>query len=410
MLSNKVRVALRILIVLILLFGFAIAGVYVGYNYVISQDVRFNTLKTDIEAGKYDIKADTEGAVTVVIKSGESTSDIADQLFEKGLITNKFLFSIISKLNGFDGAYVAGTHYLLQGFSYDELMYFLTLEPATVKVTIPEGSTYKEVKQILHEAGLTFDDAEFDMCMNSPKMFVDYEFISSIEYEEGERDFILSGYLYPDTYYFDVNASPESIIRRFLNNMETKLYDVYYVRAENLGMTMDEVITLASVIQKETGIPADMMRVSAVFHNRLNYEDEEWNYLDSSATINYLIEVNGGRSSLMHTDEQVSIDSPYNTYKHPGLPPGPICMPGADAISAALYPEPNCNYWYFCATGVDGRTAFATNYEDHMANVEKYRENWTNADNAESDGYTDVEETGESSETGSDDLVVVPGN
>ena len=158
MLSNKVRVALRILIIIALLFGFAVAGVYIGYNYVISQDKRFNTLKQDIEDGKYDVKADTEGAVTIVVKSGDSTSDIAEKLYDQGLITNKFLFSIISKLNGFDGAYVAGTHYLLKGYSYDEIMYFLTLEPAAVKVTIPEGSTYYEIKKILHDAGLSFDD------------------------------------------------------------------------------------------------------------------------------------------------------------------------------------------------------------------------------------------------------------
>ena len=178
MLSGKVRVALRILIVILLLFGFAVGGVYVGYNYVISQDKRFNALKSDIDAGKYKITQETEGAVCVVIRSGDSTSDIADKLYDQGLITNKFLFSIISKLNGFDGAYVAGTHYLLKGFSYDELMYFLTLEPAAVKVTIPEGSTYYDVKKILHEAGLNFDDAEFDKCMNSPNLFTDYEFVS----------------------------------------------------------------------------------------------------------------------------------------------------------------------------------------------------------------------------------------
>ena len=272
MLSNKVRVALRILIIIALLFGFAVAGVYIGYNYVISQDKRFNTLKQDIEDGKYDVKADTEGAVTIVVKSGDSTSDIAEKLYDQGLITNKFLFSIISKLNGFDGAYVAGTHYLLKGYSYDEIMYFLTLEPAAVKVTIPEGSTYYEIKKILHDAGLSFDDEEFDKCMNSPNLFVDYEFVSQIEIKDG-RDFILSGYLYPDTYYFDVNASPESIIRRFLNNMRNKLYDEYYARAKKLGMTMDEVITLASVIQMETGKPLDMLYVSAVFHNRLKSDD-----------------------------------------------------------------------------------------------------------------------------------------
>ena len=202
MLSGKVRVALRILIVILLLFGFAVGGVYVGYNYVISQDKRFNALKSDIDAGKYKITQETEGAICVVIKSGDSTSDIADKLYDQGLITNKFLFSIISKLNGFDGAYVAGTHYLLKGYSYDELMYFLTLEPAAVKVTIPEGSTYYDVKQILHKAGLNFDDDEFDKCMNSPNLFTDYEFVSQIEIKEG-RDFILSGYLY-NVFYFQI--------------------------------------------------------------------------------------------------------------------------------------------------------------------------------------------------------------
>ena len=93
MLSGKVRVALRILIVIVLLFGFAVGGIYVDYNYVISQDKRFNTLKREIEAGKYKIKADTEGAVTIFIKNGDSTSDIAEKLYDEWLITNKFLFT-----------------------------------------------------------------------------------------------------------------------------------------------------------------------------------------------------------------------------------------------------------------------------------------------------------------------------
>jgi UPF0755 protein len=399
MLSNKVRVALRVLIVIVLLFGFAVSGVYVGYNYVISQDKRFNNLKEDIKEGKYDIKADTEGAVTIVIKSGDSTSDIADKLYDAGLITNKTLFSIISKLNGFDGAYVAGTHYLLKGFTYDELMYFLTLAPDAVKVTIPEGSTYYEIKKILHDAGLNFDDAEFDKCMNSPNLFVDYEFVSQIEIKEG-RDFILAGYLYPDTYYFDINASPESIIRRFLNNMQNNLHDEYYVRAKKLGMTMDEVITLASVIQMETGKVHDMMLVSAVFHNRLNHKDESMHFLGSSATINYLIEMRGGKASILHTDDELGIDSPYNTYTNPGLPPGPVCMPGSWAIAAALYPEPNCNYMYFCATGVDGGTAFATTLSQHEDNVEKYRDNWVREEETET---SETDETTESS-----GLVILP--
>ncbi|MCR5615930.1 MAG: endolytic transglycosylase MltG [Saccharofermentans sp.] len=390
MLPKKIRIALRILIILVLLFSFAVAGVIFGYNYVISQEERFDALQQQIDDGTLVIDKNTEGAVVLVVEMGDSTGDIADKLLEMGLINNTFVFSLMSKVNGFDGAYVAGTHYLIPGLSYDEIMYFLTLEPSQVKVTIPEGTTYVELKALLHDAGLDFDDAEFDECMNSPDLFVDYDFISAIEIDP-DRDYILAGYLYPDTYYFDVNASPETIIRKFLNNMENKLYDEYYIRAEQIGMSMDEVITLASIIQQESGKVSDMMYISAVFHNRLDSEDESMNYLGSSATINYLVELQGGTPSLLHTEEETSIDSPYNTYTHPGLPPGPICMPGLDAISAALYPEPNCGYMYFCATG-DGGTAFAVTLSEHEANVATYSPNWTVGADVSGDFYEDEEE------------------
>jgi len=375
MLPKKLRIALRVLIVLVLLFAFAVAGVIFGYNYVISQEERFDALQEQIDNGTLVIDKNTEGAVVLVVEMGDSTGDIADKLLEMGLINNTFVFSLMSKVNGFDGAYVAGTHYLIPGLSYDEIMYFLTLEPSQVTVTIPEGTTYVELKAILHDAGLNFDDAEFDECMNSPDLFVDYDFISSIEIDP-DRDYILAGYLYPDTYKFDVNASPETIIRKFLNNMENKLYDEYYARAEQIGMSMDEVITLASIIQQESGKVSDMMYISAVFHNRLDSDDESMRFLGSSATINYLVELQGGTPSLMHTEAETSIDSPYNTYTNPGLPPGPICMPGLDAISAALYPEPNCGYMYFCATG-DGGTAFAVTLAEHEENVATYSANWS---------------------------------
>lgn len=391
MLPKKLRIALRVLIVLVLLFAFAVAGVIFGYNYVISQEERFDALQEQIDNGTLVIDKNTEGAVVLVVEMGDSTGDIADKLLEMGLINNTFVFSLMSKVNGFDGAYVAGTHYLIPGLSYDEIMYFLTLEPSQVTVTIPEGTTYVELKAILHDAGLNFDDAEFDECMNSPDLFVDYDFISSIEIDP-DRDYILAGYLYPDTYKFDVNASPETIIRKFLNNMENKLYDEYYARAEQIGMSMDEVITLASIIQQESGKVSDMMYISAVFHNRLDSDDESMRFLGSSATINYLVELQGGTPSLLHTEAETSIDSPYNTYTNPGLPPGPICMPGLDAISAALYPEPNCGYMYFCATG-DGGTAFAVTLAEHEENVATYSANW-----AVGADMSDTYETGDDEE------------
>ena len=394
MLSKKVRIALRILVVLLLLFFFAVTGVYFGYNYVIAQEQRFEVLEQSIADGSFVIDENTEGAVPLVIKQGDMTSDIADNLFELGLIDNTFIFSLMSKINGFDGAYMAGTHYLVPGLTYDEIMYLLTQKAESVVVTFPEGITYEEIKVRLHAAGLTFSDEELDQCMDSPNLFVDYRFVSQIDLTE-ERDHVLSGYLFPDTYEFDINASPETIINTFLNNTNVKLYDEYYERAEAIGMSLDEVITLASLIQTETSRATDMMYISAVFHNRLDSDDESLHYLGSNASINYLRQMNGLEPHLVNTDEDLEMDSPYNTYMDPGLPPGPICMPGLDAIQAALYPEPNCNYYYFCATG-DGGTAYAVTHDEHLANVAQYQEIWAQQDageTAEDVDYVDPDDT-----------------
>ncbi len=378
MFSKKLKIAFRILLVLVLLFAFAVMGVYFGYNYVLSQEKRLDDLKEKIANEEIVIDKDTPGAVSVLIKTGDMTSDIAQTLFEKDLIDNTFVFSLMSKINGFDGAYMAGTHYVLPGMSYDEIMYFLTLEPESVTVVFPEGMTYEQMKKKLHEAGLTFSDEDMDRCMDSPDLFVDYKFVSQIVLDEN-RDHVLSGYLFPDTYEFDVNASAESIVNTFLANTDAKLYDEYYERAEAIGMSLDEVITLASLIQTETSRPLDMLYISAVFHNRLASDDPSMHLMSSDASINYLREMMGLEKHLVLTSEDLNIDSPYNTYKYPDLPPGPICMPGIDAIQAALYPEPNCNFYYFCATG-DGGSAYAVTLEEHEANVAMYREIWEQQD------------------------------
>ncbi|MCR5048973.1 MAG: endolytic transglycosylase MltG [Saccharofermentans sp.] len=374
MLPKKLKFVVHILIILLLLVSFAIMGVYVGYNYVITQEERFTALEASIEDGSFKVDMNTEGAIPFVIRTGDMTSDIADQLFELGLIDNTFMFSLLSKVNGFDGAYQAGTHYLLQGLDYDEIMFLLTQRSVSVTVTFPEGITYEEMKVKLHEAGLTFSDEEMDECMDSPNLFTDYRFVSQIELVEG-RDHVLSGYLFPDTYEFDVNASAETIISTMLNNTETKLYDEYYERAESLGMSMDQIMTLASIIQAESSNMTDMMYISSVFRNRMNSSDESMHYLGSDATVNFIRRMNGLDPDLFLTADDIALDSPYNTYMYQGLPPGPICMPGQDAIQAALYPEPNSNYMYFCADGYGG-TLFAVTLAEHENNVATFQANW----------------------------------
>ena len=391
MLSKKLKIVINILVVLLLLVAFAIMGVYVGYNYVLSQEERFTALEAGIEDGSFKVDMNTEGAIPFVINTGDMTSDIADQLFELGLIDNTFMFSLLSKVNGFDGAYQAGTHYLLAGLDYDEIMFLLTQKSESVMVTFPEGLTYEEMKTRLHEAGLTFSDAEMDECMDSPNLFTDYRFVSQIALTEG-RDHVLSGYLFPDTYEFDVNASARTIISTMLDNTENKLYDEYYERAAALGMSMDQVMTLASIIQAESSNITDMMYISSVFRNRMNSDDESLHYLSSDATINFIRRMNGLDPTLDVTATDLASDSPYNTYTHMGLPPGPICMPGVDAIQAALYPEPNSNYLYFCSDG-NGGTLFAVTLSEHENNIAIYEANIAAAQAAETASETVTEET-----------------
>ena len=374
MLPKKLKIVINILIVLLLLVCFAIMGVYVGYNYVLSQEERFTALEAGIEDGSFKVDMNTEGAIPFVIRTGDMTSDIADKLFELGLIDNTFMFSLLSKVNGFDGAYQAGTHYLLAGLDYDEIMFLLTQRSVSVTVTFPEGITYEEMKIRLHEAGLTFSDEDMDECMDSPNLFTDYRFVSQIALTDG-RDHVLSGYLFPDTYEFDVNASAETIISTMLNNTESKLYDEYYERAASLGMSMDQIMTLASIIQAESSNMTDMMYISSVFRNRMNSADESMHYLGSDATINFIRRMNGLDPDIILTADDMSLDSPYNTYMYQGLPPGPICMPGQDAIQAALYPEPNSNYLYFCADG-NGGTLFAVTLAEHENNVAIFQANY----------------------------------
>ena len=386
MFSRKVSIALRVLVVVTALIVCCVIGVFLGYNYVMSQNARFKNLEKSIANGDLVINQDTPGSVMIVIRSGDTTSDIAENLKNAGLIKNTLTFSVMSKFNGFDGGYLAGTHFLTPDLTYDEMMYILCQQPEVVRITFPEGITYEGIKEKLKQAGLSFNEKHLDECMNSPDLFVNYSFVSAISKNEN-RDYILSGYLFPDTYDFDMNASEEEIISTFLRNMNTKLYDEFYERAAKLHMSVDEIITLASLIQMETTDKTDMLYISAVFHNRLNSEDPDMQFLGSCASINYLREKAGMTHVWAATSQDLEWDNPYNTYYYRGLPPGPICMPSLDAIQTALYSEPNCGYMYFCAKG-DGRTAFAMTKEDHEANVEKYRDNWTNEAVIEDEGPT----------------------
>lgn len=400
MASVKIRKTVRWMICLFLTVAMICGGVLLGYDFTRRQIARFAALqsysekKAEEEAAseegltsassqqengkKSDTKdkadlgnftipdPDTPNAVLVYVDLGDSTSQIAEKLFNLGLIKNKALFNIMSKVNGFDGGYKSGTHYLLKGMSFDELMFILTQEPKSERVTFPEGSSYLDVKKILKERGVRFDEARMDELANDPNEFLDYGFLQGID--PSSRKTILEGYLFPDTYSIDLNSTEEQILRRMLDNTRSKLTDEYTERAKAIGMTLDQVICLASIIEKESSKVEEMYKVSRVFHNRLSQDME----LQSCATVNFLRQQEGKPPVLIVRQSDLEINSPYNTYRVKGLPPGPICSPGLEAIRAALYPDTNNMDLLFFAAKGDGTTVFAKTWEEHLQNVARY--------------------------------------
>lgn len=229
--------------------------------------------------------------------------------------------------------------------------------PETVRLTFPEGTTAIQAAQKLEEGGVCTKD-EFIAAVNDASR--ENKFVQSIKNPQ-ERPFLLEGYIYPDTYDFYVGEGAEKALGRFLSNTESKLTDEMYKKAEELGMSMDEVITLASIIQQEASVPSVMAKVSSVLHNRLN--SPSYPRLQCDATIFYL-----KRSVKPYIGEEQAdkYDEFYNTYDRKGLPSGPITNPGIEAINAALNPADT--EYYFFVTDNDGNYYFAKTYREHLEN------------------------------------------
>ncbi len=344
----------------IFLFIFSVGAVY-SYRSTVESS-KENVVKEAIK-----IPSDSDGAMLVDIPMGSDTNAIADILGKEGVINKPQVFKLVSKLNGYDGRYQAGTHVLKKGLDLDTIMNILIGKPESVKITIPEGLTYKQIVKTFVKKGLAIED-KFDFSMKYEKY--DFDFVKQIK-NVNNREFMLEGYLFPDTYEFAMNASEKTIITVMLQNFDNKLTKEHYKRAKELGMSMDEIITLASIIEREANTSNDRRLVSAVFHRRLKDNDANIRKLQSCATIQYVFLNTEGKVHEKLTYEDTTIDSPYNTYIHPGLPPGPICSPGMDSINAALYPDEDTDYMFFIAKG-DGTTKFTKTYAEHLKAMKEY--------------------------------------
>lgn len=382
---SRIRKTLILLLILALLVLTAVFAFIWGYRYVHIQDARMTELKEKTEHEETLVNADTPGAVAVFIPRSADMDEISSILKQNNLISSTFMFKLISKFNGFNGHYQAGTHYLLPNMNYDEMMFILTKQPKPVKITFFEGETYKQMQQKMIDNGLNIDVLRMDDLVRHPNEFLDYSFVRELS-ANPQREWLLQGYLWPDTYWFDPNVDEVSIIRMFLDNTEKKLDESNYkARAKSMNMTLDQVMTIASIVQVEGNI-SEMSKIGRVFLNRF----ERNMPMESCATINYL-RLEDGKEPIpwaTHKDLEKYKNNPYNTYSHPGLPPGPINNPGTLAIEGILWPANEdswpgaSNYLYFCATG-KGDNVFASTAAEHEANVAYYSSAWESGQTAE---------------------------
>lgn len=345
--KSFVRIFIRFFIFLIIVLLTAVSG-YMSYKFATGE-----LFGTDSAA----VEDFTGSGIKVEIPKGAHTASIAAILKKEGLIRFEIVFRVISRLNGYDGRYKEGAHIVYNGMSYETLMKTLcktVLKDSGKKFTVIEGSTFKQIEEVLEAKNVVSADEFKKVCQEGK---FEYRFLEGLKPSKGRYN-RLEGYLFPDTYIVATNAKPEEIVKKMLDRFDEKFPQEYYEKAKEFGMTIDEVITLASMIEKEAKVTEERPVVSAVFHNRL--KSKKYKMLESCATIQYIL----GQPKEKLTIEDTKIESPYNTYINPGLPPGPICSPGEASIQAALYPSDD-DYLFFVAKG-DGTHIFSKTYNEHV--------------------------------------------
>ena len=320
---------------------------------------------------------ESQQEIGFTVESGQSLSSVANRLEEAGLIRNHTVFKYYCDFAGMGQKIQVGSYVLKPSMTMSEIADQLTRgdgNPIVRNITMIPGWTLEDFAADMVNRGVLTDSAEFlELCRTGEK-FSDYYYIADVlaSNNVNQRRYVLEGYLSANTYEVYVTATAEDIIRRLLSQTERAFPADYQERAEELGYTMDQMLTLASLIEKEAK-NADFTKVSAVFHNRL----KEGMRLQSDVTIHYLT----GVRKMNLTNSDMDINSLYNTYKITGLPLGPICSPSQAAITAALYPDETYiaeKYLYFCAKDPEsGELHFSRTLQEHEQAVNIYAPLWS---------------------------------
>ena len=326
------------------------------------------------------VDAQDTATVAFEVTSGSSLSTVSVNLENAGLIHNHTVFKYMADFMGMGQKIQSGDYELSRAMSATQILDQLVSgdgKPLTTTITIIPGWTIEDVASYLVEKKVLSSADEFLALCKTGESYAGYYFIEDVlsQDDAGDRKYALEGYLSPNTYEIYTSASADTIVRRLLSQTEAAYLLSYDERAQELGMTMDDVFTLASMIEKEAK-KADFAKVSAVFHNRL----KAGMTLDSDVTVKY---ASGSQKMYLNSDD-LSVDSAYNTYQRKGLPVGPVCNPSMDAVVAALYPDEQYlaqKYLYFCSTDPDsGELHFSKTLEEHQAAAAMYQPLWEEYD------------------------------
>lgn len=336
--TKKKKKVTFILIILILLISLAIY--FVRSYYKSSLD---------------PMTVEDSNEISIEIPSGSSINKISELLYENGLIKSKLVFKLQARSLNAASKLKAGKYELNANMDLNTIIDELIKggkSNDTIRFTIPEGYELIQIADKLSEEGLVNKDRFIELTKNKNSFENSYEFLKQLDESQS-----LEGYLFPSTYEIYKGANEEEIISKMLDEFE-KIYKKDIVnKLEELNISLNEAVTLGSIVEREAKVDSERPLVSAVFHNRL----DKGMMLQSCATVQYIL---GERKENLSTAE-TQTPSPYNTYINKGLPPGPIASPGEKSLIAAVNPA-DVDYLFFVLTGSDGTHTFTTNYKDHM--------------------------------------------
>ncbi|MDQ7030038.1 MAG: endolytic transglycosylase MltG [Ardenticatenia bacterium] len=310
---------------------------------------------------------DDDTPVIFVVEPGETAVTIAHRLEAEGLITDANLFRRLLVYRGADQKLAAGTYQLRRTMTMDEIILALQAgRPEEIVITIPEGWRAEEIATHLEAQGLFSADAYLALVRDPARFREEFPFLQDVP-----AGTTLEGFLFPDTYrVVKGEADPEAFIRMQLATFDRRVTKELREGMAAKGMTLYEGIILASLVEREAVVDDERPLIAGVFENRWR----DGMLLNADPTVQYALgyqEDQGTWWKRPLTLEDLEVDSPYNTYKYPGLPPGPICNPGLAAIRAVALAPPT-DFYYFVARG-DGTHVFARTLEEHLQNVERYR-------------------------------------